>query len=239
MSILIIDSREVQLQSILRGKNVPHQAGQLRCGDVLLQMDSKKICIERKTIQDFWSSIKDGRFREQRARLTDWSSESRDHYVIYLIEGSITDQILLSAAHRLFLVYKFHVWIAETIQESATYICWLYHQANLFHERTQEHDKMEDLSKSMKCKKEFQTSRNILIALIQSLHGCSYEMALAIAGTFGSVFEFVQFCADKGVDHFKDSTYETRSKNPRRIGADRIKKIFHLLGIPSSVCDKN
>jgi ERCC4-type nuclease len=230
---LIIDNREQQIKKLLIDKGIDFEIEQLKCGDILLQKDSNCICIERKTIQDLWSSIKDGRFREQRARLMDWRNECPlQNHVMYVIEGVPEDEILVSAIHRLTLIYKIPVWIKNNMEETIDYIIWIRDNKTLFNERTQENDKIENLAKSMKCKKDFQTSQNILVALIQSFNGFSYEMAKSVTASCHSIKEFIEFCERDGVQQVKEITYETKSKAIRKIGLEKGKKIFILLGIP-------
>lgn len=228
---LIIDSRETQLSSKCLEKNVIHEIKQLICGDILAQIGQHQICIERKTVQDFWSSIKDGRYREQRARLLDWMAESECNHVIYLIEGVLNDAILISTIHRLFLVYNMHYWRTQNIDESADYIIMLYNSKTLFNARTQDMDKMENLSNAMKCKKDFLTSKNILVSMIQSLHGFSHEMAVAITKNFNSIYEFINNLESME----EEIVYETRTRKKRKIGKNKMKQLSDYLGIPEKI----
>jgi ERCC4-type nuclease len=63
----------------------------LPIGDVLLYTNENVLLsiIERKTISDLFSSIKDGRYEEQSYRLSH-NGECSLHNVIYIIEGNIT-----------------------------------------------------------------------------------------------------------------------------------------------------
>ena len=58
-------------------------------GDIIICDDkgSEKLIIERKTLSDLASSIKDGRYSEQSYRLN--SLSMHNHNIIYLIEGDI------------------------------------------------------------------------------------------------------------------------------------------------------
>ena len=53
-------------------------------------METEELIIERKSISDLLSSIKDGRYEEQSYRLN--GSSIHNHNIIYLIEGSILTQ---------------------------------------------------------------------------------------------------------------------------------------------------
>ena len=71
---LVIDSRESKLKKYFTSneKNIPISFQSLDIGDIQLvsQSDNSiQYIIERKSISDLYSSINDGRYREQKARL--------------------------------------------------------------------------------------------------------------------------------------------------------------------------
>jgi crossover junction endonuclease MUS81 len=95
--IIKIDSREHDLflncKSMLEKnpsfKEIKLVSESLPLGDVIIQdNESEKIIIERKTLNDLASSIKDGRYTEQSYRLNGISHHN--HNIIYLIEGDMT-----------------------------------------------------------------------------------------------------------------------------------------------------
>ena len=93
---LVIDSRESKLKKYFTSsdKNIPISFQSLDIGDVQLlsQSDNSiQYIIERKSISDLYSSINDGRYREQKARLLSSVSKNR---VAYIIEGNILDTTL-------------------------------------------------------------------------------------------------------------------------------------------------
>lgn len=94
---LLIDNREPQ--SIIKYLNAINELSKnkiiievttLDLGDYVFYDETSKtnlIIIERKSLQDLESSIKDGRYAEQSFRLND--CPTHNHNIIYLIEGSI------------------------------------------------------------------------------------------------------------------------------------------------------
>ena len=93
---LVIDSRESKLKKYFTSsdKNIPISFQSLDIGDIQLvsQSDNSiQYIIERKSISDLYSSINDGRYREQKARLISSVSKNR---VAYIIEGNILDTTL-------------------------------------------------------------------------------------------------------------------------------------------------
>ena len=59
-------------------------------GDVIICDDeeNEKLIVERKSLNDLASSIKDGRYIEQSYRLTNYSLHN--HNIVYLIEGNLS-----------------------------------------------------------------------------------------------------------------------------------------------------
>lgn len=100
---LVIDSRESKLKKFFTSsdKKIPISFQGLDIGDIQIvsQCDNTiQYIIERKSISDLYSSINDGRYREQKARLLGCVSKNR---IAYIIEGNILDTSLkLSALQR-------------------------------------------------------------------------------------------------------------------------------------------
>lgn len=92
MTVFKIDNREHKLkdnlQELIRGDekmNIDVILQNLECGDFILEHDGATVLvIERKTLADLVASIKDGRYRNQKARLVE--AFGRDK-VMYIVEG--------------------------------------------------------------------------------------------------------------------------------------------------------
>jgi ERCC4-type nuclease len=92
-----VDARERELVDTIRNllsenvdtfKDINLAVESLPLGDIILSLDKEdKLIIERKTINDLASSIKDGRYTEQSFRLN--GIDHPNHNIIYLIEGDI------------------------------------------------------------------------------------------------------------------------------------------------------
>lgn len=106
--VLLYDQRESEkssVQSYLLQLGVSTEVRMLAAADMLwiarrrgaaphegeLVLD---FCVERKTVKDFAGSLIDGRYEEQKARL----SRSGMRHVTYLVEGSLGDQARVPAA---------------------------------------------------------------------------------------------------------------------------------------------
>ena len=82
---LIIDNRE-KLKDLF-SKNINIEYKNLDIGDYLIEKDQdNSIIVERKTIEDYAASIRDGRNREQKKRIKSIYPNNR---ILYIVEGDL------------------------------------------------------------------------------------------------------------------------------------------------------
>ena len=106
----------------------------LPLGDIIIyDEDSDKLVIERKSVNDLLSSIKDGRYEEQSYRLN--GLNHHNHNIIYLIEGDINrlnnrfkdnkiEKLTLYSAILSLNYYKgFSVIRTFSLEETAIFVC--------------------------------------------------------------------------------------------------------------------
>ena len=147
--IIKVDTREPDLlqqlnhitSSVPNFKNLVIKFETLPIGDIIICDDNEakpgepveKLIIERKSISDLVSSIKDGRYEEQSYRLN--GLNHHNHNIIYLVEGDVNknnyfksrnDNEKLMAYSAMFSLnyYKgFSVFRSFSLEESALIIC--------------------------------------------------------------------------------------------------------------------
>jgi ERCC4-type nuclease len=138
---IIVDTREDDLYEKL--DSIIHFEGHstslqlvkkvLDLGDILIQTDDDKdvMLIERKTLGDLLSSIKDGRYKEQSYRLMH-SSGFPPHAVVYMIEGMMSQlrtlldkKMVYSSMSSLNYFKGFSVFRTCSLYESAETIVWM------------------------------------------------------------------------------------------------------------------
>lgn len=148
--IIKIDNREhellrlckhfIETGPIYKGLEIVVEA--LPLGDVILCKDgSENIIIERKSLGDLSSSIKDGRYEEQSYRLN--GLPHHNHNIMYLVEGDLTktgsfnsfkdrlDKTTLYSAMFSLNYYKgFSVLRSMSTEESALIICNMAYKLN-------------------------------------------------------------------------------------------------------------
>jgi ERCC4-type nuclease len=137
-----IDNREEELikninyliANIPSFKDIQVVIETLPLGDIIIYDDeSEKLVIERKSVNDLLSSIKDGRYEEQSYRLN--GLNHHNHNIIYLIEGDINrlnnrfkdnkiEKLTLYSAILSLNYYKgFSVIRTFSLEETAIFIC--------------------------------------------------------------------------------------------------------------------
>ena len=139
--IIKIDHREHDLIQICKHyleitplyKGIQLEILSLPIGDAIIcdENGSEKVIIERKSLSDLASSIKDGRYEEQSYRLN--GLPHPNHNIIYLIEGEmnkinafknrIDKSVLYSAIFSLNYYKGFSVLRSYSIDETALMIC--------------------------------------------------------------------------------------------------------------------
>jgi ERCC4-type nuclease len=140
--IIKVDTRETDLLQHLNQqvanipvfKSITIQTETLPIGDIIICDDKEdKLIIERKSVTDLLSSIKDGRYEEQSYRLN--GLNHHNHNIIYLVEGDVNrvnrfktdnkiEKLTLYSAMLSLNYYKgFSVFRSFSLEESATIIC--------------------------------------------------------------------------------------------------------------------
>ena len=130
----LIASMKYLLEIIPAFKDLELIIKTLPLGDIIIEDETnEKVLIERKSIADLNSSIKDGRYEEQSYRLN--GSPHANHNIIYLVEGDINktnqnkfkDRIdkltIYSAICSLNYFKGFSVIRTFNLEESALFIC--------------------------------------------------------------------------------------------------------------------
>ena len=94
--MIIIDIRETKLIKLIKTTpsfTIPYEIKTLQIGDIIIlssKYPDKSLIIERKCMPDMISSIKDGRYKEQKIRLQAETS-NLNTIICYLLEGLVND----------------------------------------------------------------------------------------------------------------------------------------------------
>ena len=128
---IILDERESALWTKMTNTDIKLVLSKcvLPLGDISIRTDNDEeiILLERKSLQDLLSSIKDGRYAEQSHRLQH-STGIHSHNIVYIIEGIMSQcsnkerKMIYSAMTTLSLFKGFSVIRTSGVQETADWI---------------------------------------------------------------------------------------------------------------------
>jgi len=134
---LTIDCREKPLlltcQKLIeknkKFENIQLCSQNLELGDITItdMTDNEHLIIERKTLQDLLSSIKDGRYSEQSFRLSHYNHPN--HNILYLIEGDNMNKffaekdMIYSSMFSLSYFKGFSIFRTKDVDETAFVLC--------------------------------------------------------------------------------------------------------------------
>ena len=179
----------------------------LTLGDIVfMSEDVSLIIIERKSLTDLLSSIKDGRYEEQSHRLL-YSSGIHSHHIIYLIEGIMTTlspsekKLVYSCVTSLNALKGFSVYRTASLQETSD---WIFHfsdklQRDMEKGKGLAFSKPADLGETIpeyasvvkKTKKDNITAENIGELFLSQIPGISHVSAKAILTKFGTFINLI------------------------------------------------
>lgn len=126
--VCLVDTRERELIPLLS----PWPTKSLPVGDIWIGLSGEVVgpgglVIERKATDDLEASILDGRYREQRTRLTTYCQQTGAR-PLYIIEGpmdrmwgKLTQEVLQKYLNRLMLKYGIAVKHTESVEDTAAY----------------------------------------------------------------------------------------------------------------------
>jgi ERCC4-type nuclease len=234
---VFVDYREKTLISLLK---ISIEVVNLELGDIKLEYNDKTILIiERKSISDLNSSIRDGRYHEQKQRLL---SNVDRHRIVYLVEGEIQDgnayiecnKIYSSILHTIFrdrlIVYRTNnvVESVEFITELVSRINsksldWInYLDGNCLNNSLDVDKKVYDKVASKKS--DNNTPTVAFINMLAQIPGCSTKIAEKIVETYKTMPVLIKSLEDGGEKCLKDFKLENRKLGP--ILSSRIYNYF-------------
>ena len=190
----LINELDIQKKNNSNFSTIEYEIRNLDIGDILIENEDKTyIIIERKTISDLASSIQDGRYTEQSARL--FSCNLHHHQIYYLIEGNIVNYnskfskinnyTLLSSIISLTHSKGFSIYKSTGITESAMWILQMIHKLSkkdtipyYNNKETQKENEYVDCIKIKK--KDNITKENISIIMLSQIPQVSIQTSKII-----------------------------------------------------------
>ena len=248
---LVIDSRESKLKKYFTSneKNIPISFQSLDIGDIQLvsQSDNSiQYIIERKSISDLYSSINDGRYREQKARLLSSVSKNR---VAYIIEGNILDttlklgalqrKIVQAAIVNMSLRDNITVYRTYNSVETGMYVeliykkvsenpDWLVTQVNESNSEVTESQSYNHLVKTVK--KENMTPLICQKVQLAQIPGVSHSMADKVLDNYKSIPHLIeQYNLIESADEKRKLLQNIQVSEKRKLGKVLSARIYDFL----------
>lgn len=228
----IIDCRENKiLEKLHELQKFKFSVEQLDLGDIIIKNGSKKLIIERKTWNDMKSSLKDGRFREQRSRMI-IQAKDESTKICYLIEGNYdnTFEIEKKVLFRLQFAYNIPVIYSKSIVNTIDIIdTWIKLETldSYFVQRDVETDQVESRLRN-KLKKNYDDSSVFFQESLTSIRGITTIISKEISNEFKTIYLFCKDFHDnmeQWNNRMINISYLTKNDNPRKIKSSLIEKI--------------
>ena len=196
---IISDYREHHINDLFKSLNIEFKTENMPIGDFkIMNGDSVKTLIERKTISDLVSSIIDGRYKEQSFRLSHLDN-LHQHNIFYIIEGDlntykpntrIKTESIRTAMFTLSYYKGFNVINTKTKLETANYIKFIYDkigkQPNIepYTQIGGSVEKEEYVNVVKKTKRDNINKDNITILMLSQIPGISTKIAKAVLNKY-------------------------------------------------------
>ena len=229
MNIVIIDSREAELiiqSKLILGEKMDEfvKIEPLHLGDIMI---SDKIIIERKQWSDLASSIIDGRYKEQSARLLQAKEEG--YIIYYFLEGNldlykpygITKDTLRSCVFSLTYEKGFFVVMSKSPRESVEYIL-------KFQQKYQKSTSTTITNTIVSKKKNSQiTKENISELMLCQIPGISTTTSRILLTQMNTLQDIIMKL-ETNISLFEEFSYLKDSK-PKKLNKNIIETLNHFL----------
>jgi ERCC4-type nuclease len=227
-TLSLVDTRERELIPLLAW-----QTKTLPVGDIWIGLSGEDvmtggIVIERKTTNDLEASILDGRYREQRTRLTTYCQQ-RGARPLYVIEGimdrlwgKLTQETLQKYLNRLMLRYGVPVIHTDSIDATAALCKTLSNQISADQAVFVAADPAAlSYSSTVKVSKQGNMdARNFALCTLQGCPGVSNAVAEAVLTAFGTLTEVLAA---------EETAIAAVAVGKRKVGPVVAKRLFALL----------
>ena len=221
---LSIDFRETKLIEHFNKFNFV-EIKTLDLGDLIFFYDDKPILIvERKTINDLSSSIIDGRYREQKARLVKSNCN-----IAYLIEGNLMyhkfKSTLIGAISNLTFRDNIKVIRTISIKESIETIEKLVKKF----EKGDFEQKNDNIKNYRIKKKDCYKVKDCFKLQLNLIPKVSLNMAKVLSNKYENMNNLIIFFKEHGKEGLKDIEYPTNGTKTRKVGKKNSATIYSFI----------
>jgi crossover junction endonuclease MUS81 len=250
--IICVDYREKKLNNCLISslhmnnleEKIKLESQNLPIGDIIIKNEDGKelLIIERKSLSDLASSIRDNRYKEQSFRLND--CDVHNHNIIYLIEGSLSDysphksrtpvKTLWSSMLSILYHKGFSVFRTISINETAECIVRFTDKLERskdnmsFYEDNNSGKEQNYCSVVKRVKKNNITPENIGEIMLMQIPGISLISAHAIMEEYKTIKNLIENI-EKNPKCLEKIEYENKSGTKKRLTKNIISSIYDFL----------
>jgi ERCC4-type nuclease len=203
----------------------------LEVGDFIIgdSLDSDiRLLVERKTYGDLSSSIKDGRFRQQKQRLLD--SVKDPAKIMYIVErGSASSNIIRGAILNLMLKHNYKVLLTESQADTFEHLVTIYKKFKNGDIGAAD-NKPVDAPVKLISKKDA-VGEDIFATQLTAITGVSYNIALCITKHYRNAGELIDAYRSTSITSSLSETRENLLSTimitpKRKVGKALSKKIY-------------
>jgi ERCC4-type nuclease len=229
---IVIDNRETAIieecKNILGEKfKETIEVKQLSLGDIIIE----DIVIERKTLQDFASSIIDGRYKEQGSRLEDALNEG--YIIYYFIEGNlnhfsnsktIKKETLMSAIYSITYEKNMNVIMTHNVKETVQFILQFRKKKMKNKKEKEKNKEVLTIKKNKKITKD-----NISEYMLSQIPNVSKVNSEIILNQFGNINHFITMLNKE--DTLLEDFYYMKDGKKKKLNKNIIESINYYLRI--------
>lgn len=244
---LIIDNREKKIIDELSNRgNDAFECKVLDVGDVHIcdESDNTLLIVERKTIADLLSSIKDGRYSEQSLRLS--SHELPNHNIHYLVEGPISkyqdENLVYSTLCSLTYFKGFSLLRSNSVKETCDILIAFVKKLmketkkgkNAFYTRGNDSnnealDNVDYCSTIKTTKKENITPENILKLMLMQIPRINAKSSSALADKYINLSNLLNTIQNNKTELYEVKILNEKTQKGRRINKSAIDNVCKFL----------
>ena len=202
---IVVDYREIKLIESLSELSVEIKTDNLLVGDIMIKKGTDTKCvIERKTFQDYVSSLIDGRLKNQSLRL-EAGREQESYIIIYIIEGElptpwekdikyrggVTSSAVYSSLMGKMIRDNFYIFQTRTVKETAYVInkLKLKYEKETDIKEMKEHKYLETIKLE---KKANMTKKSFYLLELSHIQGLSLTLAEKINEKYPSFCSLIR-----------------------------------------------
>ena len=242
MASLIIDSREHDIIKYFTSISASYATvQQLSIGDIHIYLNQKlQYIIERKTISDLAASLKDGRYKEQKSRLS--LSQLNSKHIIYIIEGHLNTTFpnfkfsgipistLETCILQLSLKYNFTVIQTNDVDNTCQILQKIIHKLDSFCVDNDQLQEQNTASILQNCNKK--KSKEIsFVSMLCQIPGISIKIGTKIAEQFESMSDLCRLLSqsEDNTNKLKSIIISSNNNRKRHLGPVLSKRIYEYL----------